>query len=88
MWMDIGQLCKKKSAGSTERSAGICCIYGCQKWIPDKIPHRNGYPKKISTFFFVEKKIFFENEQKYFSKNFFVQISFSKKKKNRRKKKS
>ena len=35
------------------------CIYRCQKWIPDKIPHRNSNPKKISTFFFVEKKNIF-----------------------------
>ena len=54
------------------------CIYGCQKWIPDKIPHRYGNPIFFSTFFFRRKKIFFENKQKYFSKNFFVQISFSK----------
>ena len=47
------------------------CIYGCQKWIPDKIPHRYSNPKIFSTFFFVRKKIIFENEQKYFSKKLF-----------------
>ena len=36
------------------------CIYGCQKWIPDKIPHRYGCPKNFSTFFFVEKDIFWK----------------------------
>ena len=48
------------------------CIYGCEKWIPDKIPHRYGCPKKISTFF-LSKKIFVENEietKKFFEKYF------------------
>ena len=35
------------------------CIYGCQKWIPDKIPHRNGNPNFFLNFFFVETKNIF-----------------------------
>ena len=33
------------------------CIYGCQKWIPDKILHRNDDPIFFSTFIFSLKKI-------------------------------
>ena len=51
------------------------CIYGSEKWIPDKIPHRNGYPQKNSQLFCCRKKIFFENENFGFEKYF---CSFSK----------
>ena len=35
------------------------CIYGCQKWIPDKILHRNDDPIFFSTFIFSFKKYCF-----------------------------
>ena len=47
------------------------CIYGCQKWIPDKILHRNDDPIFFSTFFFSMKKI----NLKMKKKNFFGKIS-------------
>ena len=31
------------------------CIYGCQKWIPDKILHRNDNSIFFSTHFFQQK---------------------------------
>ena len=63
------------------------CIYGCEKWIPDKIPHRNSYPKKISTFFSSKIKYFSKikkmqnmNFEKYFC-SFSKNIFFRRKKK-------
>ena len=43
------------------------CIYGCQKWVPDKILHRYSNSIFFSTFIFFNKKIF-SKIKKYFSK--------------------
>ena len=42
------------------------CIYGCQKWIPDKILHRNDNPIFFSTFIFSLRKIVLKMKKKYF----------------------
>ena len=44
------------------------CIYGCQKWIPDKILHRNDDPTFFSTFIFSLKKIILKMKNIFFSK--------------------
>ena len=45
------------------------CIYGCQKWIPDKIPHRNDNPIFFLNFFFsLKKNIFWKWEKIFFEK--------------------
>ena len=44
------------------------CIYGCQKWIPDKILHRNNDPIFFSTFIFSLKKIILKMKNMFFSK--------------------
>ena len=56
----------------------IRCIYRCQKWIPDKILHRNSNLIFFSTFIFSSKNIilkmkkyFFRKFQKSFSKKYF-----------------
>ena len=62
----------------------IRCIYRYQKWIPDKIPHRNDNSIFLSTHFFSTKifilkieKYFPENFQKSFRKKYFSFIKFS-----------
>ena len=44
------------------------CIYGCQKWIPDKILHRNSDSIFFLNFFFDNKKNILKMK-KYFQKN-------------------
>ena len=44
------------------------CIYRYQKWIPDKILHRNDNSIFFSTLFFFDKKNVFENEKIFFWK--------------------
>ena len=62
----------------------IRCIYGCQKWIPDKILHRNSnsifFLKKNHRKKILLKKNIFENFQKSFSKKYFSFIKFSEEK--------
>ena len=41
---------------SANREIMFRCIRGCQKWIPDKILHRNDDPIFFSTFIFSSKK--------------------------------
>ena len=50
------------------------CIYGCEKWIPDKIPHRNDNSIFFSTHFF-STKFFILKMKKYFSGNFWKKNS-------------
>ena len=50
IWRGSGQLWKKKGARLLELSGGFRCIYGCQKWIPDKILHRYSNSIFFSTF--------------------------------------
>ena len=45
------------------------CIYGCQKWIPDKILHRNDNLIFFSTFIFSLKNIILKIKNCFFSKN-------------------
>ena len=42
------------------------CIYGCQKWISDKIPHRYGNPIFFSTFIFSSRKIILKMKNVFF----------------------
>ena len=44
------------------------CIYGCQKWIPDKILHRNNDPFFFSTCIFSLKKIILKMKNVFFSR--------------------
>ena len=66
--MDFGQIRENIIAGSTEGSTMLRCIYGCQKWIPDTIPHRNDDPTFFSTFIFSSKKIILKMTKICFSK--------------------
>ena len=46
------------------------CMYGCQKWIPDKILHRYDDPIFFSTFFSMKKNIL-RKKMKFSGKYFF-----------------
>ena len=64
----LGQMYEKK-AKSFRLPGVIRWIYGCQKWIPDKILHRNSDSIFFSTLFFRWQKIILKMK-KYFRKFF------------------
>ena len=53
------------------------CIYRCQKWIPDKILHRNNNSIFFSTIFFsTKKKTFWKWKKKFGNFSFFLENHF------------
>ena len=68
---DLGGIEENKRYFGPISKIMLRCIYGCQKWIPDKILHRYYDSIFFSTHFFFDKKKHFENAENPLGKNMF-----------------
>ena len=66
IWMDFGQLCKKKSAGSLEATGVSETLRNLSQSICHVFLNRNDTPTFFSTHFFFIEKYDFENEKIFF----------------------
>ena len=63
---DLGGLEEKKCDFGPISKIMLRCIYGCQKWIPDKILHRYDNSFFFSTPFFSTKIIIFGRDHEIY----------------------